>query len=174
MAFFSPLDTLRTLEGEATLLHRISHHKSIISPPNIHILNFSDEKHQRFFFAVPQQKQGLLRQLFSLGGAMQAYVYPLYGVTMATRIKVSPKNVRWCSIFMSPLIPTYVLSPPPLYSSLLPSILPFPSPPFPSPLPSPLPLLSLSSLSLSSLSFSPFLSSPLSSLPLSPLPPTHT
>ena len=83
-----PSDTLHILESEAKLLFQISHHKSIISPPNLHAINFSEERHQRFYYSTPQPKQALLRQLFGVGEAIQAYVYPLYGVTMATKIKV--------------------------------------------------------------------------------------
>ena len=81
---------LGTFESEANQLRRIAGHKCIISPPAIQILNFSDDSLQTFFKSIPPQKQTLLKELFVSGGCMEAYVYPLYGVTMATKIKV------WC------------------------------------------------------------------------------
>jgi hypothetical protein len=66
----------------------VSNHKSIISPPSVQILNFSDDSLQHFFSSLLQQKQALVRELFMSGGCMEAYIYPLYGVTMATRVKV--------------------------------------------------------------------------------------
>ena len=78
----------RTFADEAGLLRKVSNHKSIISPPSVQILNFSDDGLQQFFSTLLQQKQVLVRELFMSGGCMEAYIYPLYGVTMATRVKV--------------------------------------------------------------------------------------
>ena len=89
MALFPPiLGTFQTFESEANLLRKISGHKCVISPPVVQILNFSDESLRRFYSSISRQKQMLLQQLFMSGGCTEAYVYPLYGVTMATRIKV--------------------------------------------------------------------------------------
>ena len=78
----------QTFADEASLLKKVSNHKSIVSPPSIQILNFSDDSLQHFFSTLLQQKQLQVRELFMSGGCMEAYIYPLYGVTMATRVKV--------------------------------------------------------------------------------------
>ena len=75
-------------ESEANLLRKISEHKCLISAPSVQVLNFADESLQQLFSTVPQQKQPVLKELFLTGRCMEAYVYPLYGVTMATKIKV--------------------------------------------------------------------------------------
>ena len=82
------LEAPRTFSDEADLLRKVSNHKSIVSPPSIQILNFSDDSLQHFFSSLVQQKRTQVRELFMSGGCMEAYIYPLYGVTMATRIKV--------------------------------------------------------------------------------------
>lgn len=83
-----PPGSFQTFESEANLLRKISSHKCVISAPVVQILNFSDENLQRFYSSLSRQKQSLLGQLFMGGGCTEAYVYPLYGVTMATKIKV--------------------------------------------------------------------------------------
>ena len=40
----------------------------------------------------------VVRELFMSGGCMEAYIYPLYGVTMATRVKVRRETVYILSL----------------------------------------------------------------------------
>ena len=88
---FLPLslpETSRIFEMESSLLRKVSSHRSIITPPTIHILNFANEFLQLFFSHLPEHKQPPLTELFFSGTCSEAYLYPLYGVTMATKIKV--------------------------------------------------------------------------------------
>ena len=80
--------SFQTFESEANLLRRIAGHKCMIAAPAIQILNFTDEALQRFYSGLPHHKQPLLRELFLQPACTEAYMYSLYGVTMATKIKV--------------------------------------------------------------------------------------
>ena len=75
------------------MLKRVSGHRSVITSPLVQILNFANEHLQLFFSSVPEQKQPQLTDLFFSGTCIEAYIYPLYGVTMATKIKVSCRDL---------------------------------------------------------------------------------
>lgn len=81
-------DASRIFEVESSLLRKVSGHRSIITAPTIQILNFANEFLQLFFSHLPEHKQPPLTELFFSGTCSEAYIYPLYGVTMATKIKV--------------------------------------------------------------------------------------
>jgi serine/threonine protein kinase len=91
-------ETSRIFEMESTLLRKVSGHRSIVATPTVQILNFANEFLQLFFSHLPEHKQPPLTELFFSGTCSEAYIYPLYGVTMATKIKsgLSPeKAVRY-------------------------------------------------------------------------------
>lgn len=91
--FFLCVGTFQTFEREANLLRRIAGHKCMIAAPAVQVLNFADEPLQRFFSALPRQRQPALRELFSSPTCTETYMYSLYGVTMATKLKVC--TARW-------------------------------------------------------------------------------
>ncbi len=87
--------TLDTFANEAALLRKISQHKCLVAAPSVQVLNFSDPSLHGFYKSLPGNKQQLVRELFRTGTCLEVFMYPLYGVTMATKIKVS---VLDCSV----------------------------------------------------------------------------
>ncbi|CAI8018467.1 hypothetical protein GBAR_LOCUS11208, partial [Geodia barretti] len=80
-------DISRIFEVESSLLKKVSGHRSIVPPPTIHILNFANHFLQLFFSHLPEHQQPPLTELFFSGTCSEAYIFPLFGVTMATKIK---------------------------------------------------------------------------------------
>lgn len=80
------------LRSEATLLGVIAGHKGIIAAPSSCTFSTRSEDVQELYRRSTEDKRRLLQDLFSSPDhTSSAYVYPLYGVTMATKIKVSDK-----------------------------------------------------------------------------------
>ena len=80
---------MSTFAREASLLREMSRHKCIVASPTIQVLNFSEASVQAFYKSLPHSKQLLVQELFAIAPRLEVYIYPLYGVTMATKIRVS-------------------------------------------------------------------------------------
>ena len=77
------------LRTEAALLSAIAGHKGIIAAPSVCTFDTRDECVQQLCRRLSEDKRRLLQDLLSSPDhASTAYVYPLYGVTMTTKIKV--------------------------------------------------------------------------------------
>ena len=77
------------LRSEASLLSVIAGHKGIIAAPSVCTFNSCSDDVQQLFRRLTEEKRRLLQDLLtSPDHTSTAYVYPLYGVTMTTKIKV--------------------------------------------------------------------------------------
>ena len=77
------------LRSEAALLGVIAGHKGIIAAPSVCTFSARSEDVQELCRRLTEEKRRFLQDLLSSPDhTSTAYVYPLYGVTMATKIKV--------------------------------------------------------------------------------------